>query len=81
MSKTQILDGCMGALLIARCEVPRSDEVWSGIALIKRKFHPEIIKCHRDYIKAGANFITTCNYPVTSSAIFTDVNLVVCVDA
>jgi len=57
------MDGGMGTALFNR-GVPKSPVVWSAISLIKSEHHSTIIKCHEDYIRAGADVITTNNYAV-----------------
>jgi len=51
-----ILDGAMGTELERR-EVPMHERAWSAAAL---ETHPEIVRqAHEDYIRAGADIITT----------------------
>jgi len=58
-----ILDGGMGTALFNR-GVPKSPVVWSAISLIKPEYHATVIKCHEDYLRAGAHVLTTNNYAV-----------------
>jgi len=62
-NKVTVLDGGMGTALFAR-GVPKSPVVWSAISLIKPEYHSTVIKCHEDYIRAGADILTTNNYAV-----------------
>lgn len=61
--QVKILDGGMGTALFER-GVPKSDVVWSAISLIEPQYHATIIRCHEDYIRAGADILTTNNYAV-----------------
>lgn len=61
----KVLDGAMGSFLISQYGVPRSTKVWSAKALIEPEYHHTIVSAHKDYINAGADFITTSNYSVT----------------
>lgn len=62
-NEVTVLDGGMGTALFNN-GVEKSETVWSAIALIKPEYHSKVIKCHEDYIKAGATEITTNNYAV-----------------
>jgi len=59
----RILDGGMGTALFNR-GVPKSEVVWSAISLIEPQYHTTVIRCHEDYIRAGADILTTNNYAV-----------------
>ena len=62
--KLKVLDGGMGAELIARGIMPSSG-LWSARALLDS---PEaVMEVHRDYIKAGAEVITTNSYSTIPS--------------
>jgi S-methylmethionine-dependent homocysteine/selenocysteine methylase len=62
--KLKVLDGGMGAELIARGIMPASG-LWSARALLDS---PEaVMEVHRDYIKAGAEVITTNSYSTIPS--------------
>ena len=54
--KHVLIDGATGTELEAR-GVPMNDKAWSGSAVLS---HPEVVReTHADYIKAGAEVITT----------------------
>lgn len=57
------MDGGMGSALFNN-NVKKSSVVWSAISLIKPEYHSTVIKCHEDYIRSGANMLTTNNYAV-----------------
>ena len=54
----KILDGGLGQELLSR-GVKAKGTLWSASALIEEKYHELLIKTHLDYIKAGADVITT----------------------
>lgn len=58
-----VMDGGMGTALF-NAGVGKSSVVWSAISLIKPEYHNTVIKCHEDYIRAGAHMLTTNNYAV-----------------
>jgi len=60
-SKTRILDGGMGQMLLAKGLKPRGS-LWSATALIDKKYHDLVIDTHLDFIKSGAEVITTNNF-------------------
>ncbi|MHA2609322.1 MAG: homocysteine S-methyltransferase family protein [bacterium JZ-2024 1] len=54
-----LLDGAMGTELERR-GVPLPEPLWSAVALFS---HPDVVEqIHYEYLKAGANFITTCTF-------------------
>lgn len=65
MQKLFIGDGGMGSELRFRgIEVPsHTESIWSALALIDNP--GDVKEIHKDYIKAGAQFITANNYTVT----------------
>ena len=60
-SKIKILDGGMGQMLIAKGLKPRGS-LWSATALIEKKYHELVVNAHLDFIKSGAEVITTSNF-------------------
>ena len=60
-SKVRILDGGMGQHLLAKGLEPKGS-LWSGTALVDKKYHQMVIDSHLDFIKAGANVIVTNNF-------------------
>ena len=60
-SKTKILDGGMGQELLAKGLKPKGS-LWSGTALIEKKYHQLVIDAHLDFIKSGADVIVTNNF-------------------
>ena len=48
-------------MLIAKGLKPRGS-LWSATALIDKKHHDLVIDAHLDFIKSGAEVITTNNY-------------------
>ena len=60
-SKVKILDGGMGQMLIAKGLKPRGS-LWSATALIDKKYHELVVDAHLDFIKSGAEVITTSNF-------------------
>jgi homocysteine S-methyltransferase len=60
---TKIFDGGMGQELLARGLRPRGT-LWSASALINKDYHQLVIDTHLDYIKAGADIITTNSFSV-----------------
>jgi len=63
--KITVMDGAMGTALRARgVRVPNyKSSIWSAQAILDAPY--EIINLHADYIRAGADMITTNNYAVT----------------
>jgi len=59
--KTRILDGGMGQELLAR-GLKAKGTLWSASALINKNFHQKIVDIHLDYIKSGADVITTNSF-------------------
>ena len=57
----RILDGSVGLYLI-HTGVPASKTIWSAAALIDPQYHQNVINAHKEYLKCGANIITTNNY-------------------
>ena len=62
-SKIRILDGGMGQHLLAKGLKPKGS-LWSGTALIDKKYHQLIVDAHLDFIKSGAEVIITNNFSV-----------------
>ena len=60
-SKTRILDGGMGQELLAK-GLKAKGSLWSATALIDKNYHQLIIDAHLDFIKSGAEVITTNNF-------------------
>ena len=60
-SKVRILDGGMGQLLLSKGLKPKGS-LWSGTALIDKKYHQMVIDSHLDFIKSGADVIVTNNF-------------------
>jgi len=60
-SKVRILDGGMGQHLLAKGLKPKGT-LWSATALIDKKYHQLIVDAHLDFIKSGAEVITTNNF-------------------
>ncbi len=60
-SKVRILDGGMGQLILSKGLKPKGS-LWSGTALIDKKYHQMIIDSHLDFIKSGADVIVTNNF-------------------
>ena len=60
-SKTRILDGGMGQHLLLKGLKPKGS-LWSGTALIDKKYHQMVIDSHLDFIKSGADVIVTNNF-------------------
>jgi homocysteine S-methyltransferase len=58
---TKILDGGMGQELLARGLKPKGT-LWSASALINKDYHQIIVDTHLDYIKSGAEVITTNSF-------------------
>ena len=58
---TKILDGGMGQELLAR-GLKTKGTLWSASALIDKNFHQTVIDTHLDYIKSGADVITTNSF-------------------
>jgi len=71
-NKMTVLDGSMGtALRSFGVQVPDyRKSVWSALALMQA---PDIVQqLHHDYIRAGADVITTSNYAVTVNSLATE---------
>ena len=60
-SKIRILDGGMGQMLLAKGLKPKGS-LWSATALINKKYHSMVVEAHLDFIKSGAQVITTSNF-------------------
>jgi homocysteine S-methyltransferase len=60
-SKVRILDGGMGQHLLAK-GLKSKGSLWSATALIDKNYHQLIIDAHLDFIKSGAEVITTNNF-------------------
>ena len=60
-SKIRILDGGMGQLILSKGLKPKGS-LWSGTALIDKKYHQMVIDSHLDFIKSGADVIVTNNF-------------------
>ena len=60
-SKVRILDGGMGQMLLAKGLKPKGT-LWSATALIDKKYHELVVDTHLDFIKSGAEVITTNNF-------------------
>ena len=60
-TKTRILDGGMGQVLLAK-GLKAKGSLWSATALIEKKYHQLVIDAHLDFIKSGADVIVTNNF-------------------
>ena len=60
-SKVRVLDGGMGQHILSKGLKPRGS-LWSGTALIDKKYHQMVIDAHLDFIKSGADVIVTNNF-------------------
>ena len=60
-SKVRILDGGMGQLILSKGLKPKGS-LWSGTALIDKKYHQMVVDSHLDFIKSGADVIVTNNF-------------------
>ena len=60
-SKVRILDGGMGQHLLLK-GLKAKGSLWSGTALIDKKYHQMVIDSHLDFIKSGADVIVTNNF-------------------
>jgi len=60
-SKVRILDGGMGQLILSKGLKPKGS-LWSGTALIDKKYHQMVIDSHLDFIKSGVDVIVTNNF-------------------
>ena len=60
-NKLRILDGGMGQELHFRGLISKGT-LWSTSAVLDKKYHDLIVDIHLDYIKAGAEVITTTNF-------------------
>ena len=60
-TKTRILDGGMGQVLLAK-GLKAKGSLWSATALIEKKYHQLIVDAHLDFIKSGADVIVTNNF-------------------
>ena len=56
-----VLDGGMGRLLL-NTGLPNDNNIWSATALVNPEYHHMVLDAHKQYIEAGADAITTCNY-------------------
>ena len=59
--KIRILDGGMGQELLAR-GVEANGTLWSGNALLQKKYHNLVLNTHLDFIKSGAEVIVTTTF-------------------
>ena len=57
----KILDGGMGQELLSRGLKPKGT-LWSASALINKNYHQLVVDTHLDYIKSGADVITTNSF-------------------
>ena len=60
-SKVRVLDGGMGQHILSKGLKPKGS-LWSGTALIDKKYHQMVIDAHLDFIKSGADVIVTNNF-------------------
>jgi len=60
-SKVRVLDGGMGQQILAKGLKPKGS-LWSGTALIDKKYHQIVIDSHLDFIESGADVIVTNNF-------------------
>ncbi len=60
-SKTRILDGGMGQVLLAK-GLKSKGSLWSATALIDKKYHKMVVDAHLDFINSGAEVIVTNNF-------------------
>ena len=60
-SKVRVLDGGMGQHILSKGLKPKGS-LWSGTALIDKKYHQIVIDSHLDFIKSGADVIVTNNF-------------------
>lgn len=60
-SKVKILDGGMGQHLLSKGLEPKGS-LWSGTALINKKYHQMVVDAHLDFIESGADVIVTNNF-------------------
>jgi len=60
-SKIRVLDGGMGQLILSKGLKPKGS-LWSGTALIDKKYHQMVIDSHLDFIESGADVIVTNNF-------------------
>lgn len=62
-NEVTVLDGGMGTLLF-RQGVPQSDKIWAATAIDDPQHHDTVVACHKMYINAGSEVITTNNYAI-----------------
>tara|TARA_B100000579_G_C22820226_1_gene850190 strand:- start:881 stop:1804 length:924 start_codon:yes stop_codon:yes gene_type:complete len=62
-NKKYILDGGSGQTLM-EMGLQTTGDLWSAKALIDNKFHPMVLKMHKDFINAGSELIVTSNFSV-----------------
>ena len=60
-SKVRVLDGGMGQHILSKGLKPKGS-LWSGTALVDKKYHQMVIDSHLDFIKSGADVIVTNNF-------------------
>ena len=60
-SKVRVLDGGMGQQILSKGLKPKGS-LWSGTALVDKKYHQMVIDSHLDFIKSGADVIVTNNF-------------------
>jgi S-methylmethionine-dependent homocysteine/selenocysteine methylase len=58
-----VVDGSMGRLLLNN-GLPSDGQLWSARALSDDKYHGHVVQAHAEYIRAGADVITTNNFAV-----------------
>ena len=56
-SKVRILDGGMGQQILAKGLKPKGS-LWSGTALIDKKYHQIVIDSHLDFIRSASGRLT-----------------------
>ena len=65
MHKIEILDGAMGSEFINK-GITLPEHIWSS--WVNLEAHEMVYKVHKDYINAGANYITTNTFRTTPRA-------------
>ena len=60
-SKVRVLDGGMGQHILSK-GLRTKGSLWSGTALIDKKYHHIVVDSHLDFIKSGADVIVTSNF-------------------
>lgn len=66
-----ILDGGMGHLLLEKGlgGGPNKEKLFAGGALLNLQDPATVVSLHRDYIRAGADVITTNNFGLTPASL------------